>query len=268
MRAGLVILSMLALLVLAGAVPVRDGAQTAVFSSPVFLIVAAALSVSLAACSFRQRRDIPFLLCHAGIILILAGAFARFIRGEFYEVTIPVTPSHRALNLQMPDGEKRPLGFGLSVVDFSVDFYPPVYRLIRSDEEPDEFVLEDDGFIDLPGHGRINASELKLPGVQGWKPVHELPDGSRVELKMLKPKHYEARLEFSMPDDTSEQASLAVNHPVCHGGWWFHLESYDPRAGRFVILKIKRDPGLRAVKGGIWMAMIGTFGLCFRRRRP
>jgi cytochrome c biogenesis protein ResB len=212
MRAGLIILCILTLLMIAGAIPVKDGSQTAIFSTPVFILAAAALAVALIIRSVRNlhARKIPFLLCHLGIVLILAGALVRFVRGENYEVTIPVASSHRALNLRMPDGTARPLGFGLSVTDFTVEFYDAVQRQV--------------------------------------------------------PRHYEAQLEFALPDDTMKQAVLAVNRPVFQGGWWFYLQSYDAREKRFVIVRVKRDPGLPAVKGGIWMVMIGTAALCFRKR--
>lgn len=212
MRTGLVILAVLTLLMIAGAVPVKDGSQTAIFSTPVFLLTAAALAVSLIVCSVRRFhwRQIPFLLCHLGVVLILVGALARFVWGEKYQVTIPVTAHHRAFNLRMPDGTARPLGFGLSVTDFRVEFYDTEDRQT--------------------------------------------------------PKYYEAMLDFVLPDDTIKQVLLAVNRPVFQGGWWFHLESYDARAQRYVILGVKRDPGLPAALGGIWTVLIGTAGLCFRKR--
>jgi hypothetical protein len=263
------VLGVLTLLMIAGAVPVKDGSQTAIFQTPVFLLAAAALAVSLIVCSVRRLhwRNIPFLLCHLGAVLILAGALTRFVWGEKYEVTIPVARSHRALNLRMPDGTPRPLGFGLSVTEFSVGFYNPVYRLMAGDKVLGEFTAGNGSFLDLGERGRIAVAELKLPGVHGWKPQYMLPNGLRLECSALTPKHYEARLEFALPDNSAEQAVLAVNRPVFHGGWWFHLQSYDAHAGRYVIVGIKRDPGLRAALGGIWMVMAGTAGLCFRKQR-
>jgi len=213
MRTGLILLSVLTLLMIAGAIPVKDGSQTAIFQTPVFILAAAALAVSLVVCSAKNLhwRKLPFLLCHLGLVLILAGALARLVWGENYEATIPVARSHRALNLRMPDGTARPLGFGLSVTDFKVEFYDSIERKV--------------------------------------------------------PKHYEASLEFALPDDTMEQAILAVNQPVFQGGWWFHLQSYDAHAERYVIVAIKRDPGLRVTLTGIWMVMVGTAGLCFRKQR-
>ncbi len=212
MKFGIIILCALLLFLLAGVVPGAGGLNaSAIYYSPIFILTAAALAGSLILCSVQRRRwrKVPFLLCHLGVVLILAGAMARFVWGEKYEVTIPVARNHRALNLRMPDGTARPLGFGLSVTKFSVEFYDSAARKT--------------------------------------------------------PKVYEAQLEFSMPDNTAEQARLAVNHPVFHGGWWFHLQSYDARAGRYVILAVKRDPGLWAVTGGFWMLIIGTFLICFRR---
>lgn len=215
MRTGLVILCILTLLMIAGAFPVQDGSQTAIFSTPVFILASAALAASLLVCSAKKIRwrSTLFLLCHLGIVLILAGALARFVWGEKYEVTVPVSRSHRAVNLRMPDGAARPLGFGLSVTDFSVEFYDDVERRT--------------------------------------------------------PKYYEAQLEFAHADNTSQTALLAVNKPVLYDGWWIHLQSYDARAERYIIVALKRDPGLPAVKSGIWMLMTGTTGLCLRKRgRP
>ena len=96
MRVAVILLCMLGLLMIAGAVPARDGAQTAVFRSPVFVIILAGLALSCAVCVVRGRRfrSIPFVLCHAGVILIVAGAGLRLARGGKYEVSIPVTAEH------------------------------------------------------------------------------------------------------------------------------------------------------------------------------
>ncbi len=271
MRTGLILMAVLALFMIVGAVPVRSGSQTAIFSSPVFVVAAAGLAVSLLACALRRSRlrQLPFVLCHLGVVLVMAGALVRLARGETYEATIPVTRRHRAVNLRLPDGTARPLGFAVSVTRLSVEFYDPVYRLLRGARTLGEFPVREGGVLDLGEYGTLAVSELKLPGVQGWLPRHALPGGARLEVLARVPKHYEAGLEFYEGEAPPRAAGLAVNRPVHHGGWWFHLQSYDARAGRFVVVAVKRDPGLPAALGGIWLVMAGTAGLCFRRpRRP
>jgi len=58
---------------------------------------------------------------------------------------------------------------------------------------------------------------------------------------------------------------VSINHPAQFKGWRFYLMSYDQMRQSYVQLSVRRDPGRNAVIAGIWLTIIGTFVLCFRR---
>lgn len=61
----------------------------------------------------------------------------------------------------------------------------------------------------------------------------------------ISPKQYTSRIAFV--DDTIE---VSVNHPARYHGSWIYQADYDHAAGRYVVLKVVRDPWL-------WLTYIG-----------
>ncbi len=83
-------------------------------------------------------------------------------------------------------------------------------------------------------------------------------------------KYYEATLIIE--DQTSlmqTDEKLIVNSPVRENGWKIYLMNYTVSSdGTYdIYLLLKRDPAEYISDAGIWMTVIGSFIMCFGRRR-
>lgn len=280
MRIGLLLLGVAVLFMVSGAIPAEGDTQTVVFRTPLFVALMACIAGITTVCCVRRRirlRSVPFLICHVGAVLILAGGFIRYLRGRDTQLAAPVSGTHAIAQLTLPNDDTVRLPFSIAVLDFDVQFYPPVYRLFRRQgpNGADDGVAGD-APVDLPVAGRdtVDLGELGTLAVDAlrtaggeWRQHYLLTDGSQLERLSPTPRHFAARLRFTDADGTTANRTVAVNHPVHHGGWWFYLQSYDPPTQRFVVLRVKRDPGRPMVIGGIWMLIVGCALTCWRRER-
>jgi cytochrome c biogenesis protein ResB len=91
-----------------------------------------------------------------------------------------------------------------------------------------------------------------------------LDDGAFLHLAGQTPSHYGVTLQISDGEKELE-LPISINHPAGYKGWRFYLTSYDQRSRSYVVLSARRDPGRGTVIAGIWIVMIGTFVLCFRK---
>lgn len=280
MTVTIYILIALVLLMLAGAIPVGEGAQVAVFRTPVFVLLLGALSVSCVLCSIRRRfalRNAGFHLTHLSVVLILAGAFVGFLAEKRGQFALPVDPQHSVRELPLTGGGTADLGFGVAVKSFEVSRFDPDYALYRpavtgeGGREEVEYVLErtvrisSDGTLDLGPLGRIEAGGLKNDAGD-WVTQRALEDGWL--LQMIPPADKEQRAVLRITDDqgTEAEKSSVVNHPAVHRGWRFYLVSYDRESQRYVVLLARRDPGRVLVIAGVFALMAGVALICFVRR--
>lgn len=263
---------------IAGALPARGGGQTAVFASPLFIALLAALCGLLLRCSVRRRhlRHVGFVLCHSGLVLILAGALVGFLLGQRTQFAAPVSSEHVLRELPGPGEQSIPLGFGLSVASFAVQFHDPDYHLYLPPRGKGDYVFQRVLTPDREGRLVVDAA-LAVPAADlrdaqgGWVRQHVLPDGRLLQMAEPVPRHYEAILRISPETRPSRTAVLAVNHPVSEQGWRFYLMSYDQHQRQYVVLSARRDPGRILVIPGLWAAILGTAWLCWfpiRRRDP
>lgn len=260
----------LILFLAAGAIPVHGGNPTIIFQTPAFLAAAAAGAFLLLAACFLRRpplRQMAFALTHAGLVLLMAGAFIDW-RGEqrIDGVRLPVGMGHAIGKLRGAAGQTVDLGFTLEVVDFSVSFYDPVYSLFRPDESaPDGwvFVRKVDPRVpstlrQVPG-GALDVADLKVR--DHWVPERTLPDGWILRKQPEVPRWYEADVRITT-DGVARSRGLAVNHPVAVNGWQVLLVSYGSEPMAYVELAFKRGPGRRLVVAGIWCVIVGVALLC------
>lgn len=81
------------------------------------------------------------------------------------------------------------------------------------------------------------------------------------------PKYYYADMIVDLgTGESAKKITLSVNHPHHENGWKIYLMDYNDTTGQ-VTLMFKRDPGEYLTSAGIWMVIIGTFLMCFVRRR-
>lgn len=272
--AGVVLMAMLVLFLMAGAIPVDHGKQVVIFQTPAFVTVAFLGGVvMLIACFRRQRpfRQVAFVLSHAGLVLLMAGAFIDW-RGEkrIDGVRLPVAMGHAVGRLRDLNGNAVDLGFTLAVQKFSVNYYDPVYSLNRPDSSHS---AKGDGYVMVTTvDPRVPSSLRQVPvdsmsvatlNPQGaWLQEVALSNGWILRKQKEIPRWFEAEVQITVNGD-SQSRRLAVNHPLLVNGWQILLVSYGTEPIRYVELAFKQSPGHRLVVGGIWVVLVGVFMLCF-----
>ena len=274
MRFAVVILCAVILLLLAGVLPVGKGlSATAVYTSPVMILLLALLSAASIKCCFK-RRPVGFILVHLGIVIILAGAFVGYIAGK--KGTIQLQMFRPVAASGLTGANPVPFGFEVAAKDFEVKFYPPVYHLYRElprdqlqpgqmpFEKTAEYDMTGKDFIDVQGIGRIEVSNLWNDARGEWTSRRMLDSGSFLHLASQTPSHFGVTLQIADGEKELE-LPISINHPAGYKGWRFYLTSYDQRSRSYVVLSARRDPGRGTVIAGIWIVMIGTFLLCLRK---
>ncbi len=278
MKFAVFLMSCLLLFFLAGAFPIDDAnSQLIVFKTPAFILLAGALAASLLNCCWKRRRmrsarGIGFQLTHLGMVLIMAGAFIGFVRGQRERFSIPLV-KHAALNRFRGEGGKIvEFDFKITASDFVVDFYPPQYALYRAPQAEgadfefvDKFpVPENSDVMELKEGGQVALEELRQDGTD-WKPFLHLPNGYALQRLQHTPKHFEALLHLTDESGEELERKVMVNHPVDFKGWRFYLSSYDQQQRLYIVLSARRDPGRGAVIAGLWAVIIGVTLICFAK---
>jgi len=128
MLTAVILFLLLVLFMLAGVLPVHGGMQSVIFHTPVFMLIMAGLAFSLLACCWKRKgfdaRKLAFQLTHLGIVVIFAGALTGYLKAKKSEFVLPISGHHEVHQLPGPDERSsHDLGFGISVTDFTVDFY-------------------------------------------------------------------------------------------------------------------------------------------------
>lgn len=277
-RFMLILLGLLVLFMIAGGIPIEGGAQTTVFRTPAFialLVTLCALLILGCARYGRGLRRAVFWPAHLGIVLILLGAGLGFLSGVSGHLAMPMGSWHMADRLPAGQGDSIPLGFGLSVRDFDVKHYDPTYLLYhpKTDEARKaedyslvtELALTVDGVLPIEGYGEVPRSELWDVAASAWVPQLSLTNGWVLQRGRETPKEYTATLDIRKGRET-ETRVLKVNKPVTVNDWRIYLVSYEMHPRQYVQVFLRRDPGRRVVIAGIWLVIVGTTLLCWRRR--
>lgn len=72
-------------------------------------------------------------------------------------------------------------------------------------------------------------------------------------------RDYISELEVVDPNGTVlAKKDIEVNHPLHYGGYHFYQSSYDARAGRYTVLQVVSDTGIKIVFAGYWLLCIGV----------
>jgi len=84
-----------------------------------------------------------------------------------------------------------------------------------------------------------------------------------------KPRQYESSVKIiDQQDHTLNAAVISVNHPLRVNGWWVYQYGYGPDQTNTMCTELRcvKDYGLPFAALGGALLLIGTLGLCFRRR--
>jgi len=275
----LILLMALGVLMAAGGIPLEDDAQLAVFRTPVFIGLMAGFGLLLiVACARYGRRlkRIPFWLAHFGVVLMLFGAGLGYRTAVKGNLTLPVGGWHKVDRAMRADGSSMDLDFKVSVTEFDVVFYDPVYRLYKPTvAEPEtgedyahhgDIAPAGDGSLNVAGYGPVEPDRLRDPSTDDWLPQLALENGWILQAGERTPRKFVATVALAR-GDARRTEDVMVNHPVSFKGWRIYLMSYAMSPSPHVYLLVRRDPGRIFVIYGIWCVLIGTALLCWRKGR-
>lgn len=286
MRFGIILLCLIVLLLLTAVLPAGKGLDaSAVYYSPVFMLLQALLGSSLVWCCIKrtfsakpfgwaQGGQIGFYLVHLGIVVILGGALVGYIAGKKGQLQLQLF--HPVAAGGLIGEEQVPFGFEVAAKDFEVKFYPPVYHLytqipmdqLQPGQMPFEKTAEYDTtgkeVLDMDGIGRLAVSNLWNDAMGEWIPRRMIDSGAFLHRASQTPSHYGVTLQI-VDGDKELELPVSINHPAGYKNWRFYLMSYDQHNRSYVVLSARNDPGRNWVIAGIWATLIGTFVLGFRK---
>jgi hypothetical protein len=276
MRFGIVLFGLIILLLLTAVLPVSGGRNaTDIYYSPVMIVLLALLSGSSVWCCIKRKfslKQVGFYLVHLGIVVILVGAFIGYVSGKKGMLQLSLMPQQAESRLMMKNGEPVDFGFEVAAENFQVKFYPPIYHLYRQIppeqmvpgqmpfEKVSEFEPAGQTVLMLDDFGSFDVSNLWNEARQEWIQRRTVDAGVFLHRASQTPSYFGVTLLVE-----GEKIPISINHPAGYKGWRFYLMSYDQVNQRFVQLSARHDPGRNAVIVGIWLTLIGTFVLCFRR---
>lgn len=269
----IILFSATVLFLLAGALPCPGGDAALIFRSPVFIAILGIISILSLYCCWKKMRHPHFMLSHLGAVVILTGAFTGFLFGKSTQFNMPIMPAMLVDKIAAPGGASWNLGFSFSVADFKADYYNPDYSLFIPDKTKKDdfrksgtFSTEKVSTIDLGKWGSVPISNLKDEKTGKWTDRFTFDNGCTLMSENAVPKDYEAKIRIVPKNGNEFASSLKVNSPVSYEGWRIYLVSFDGDRKPYVQLLAKKDPGRTTVIAGIWMLMIGTFIICFKRK--
>lgn len=272
MKPSVILMAVLTALMLGASVVAVFTKETAIYTSPVFIVGAVLFLILQIACIIRfpfRIRKIGFYICHIGIVVTLLGAFASGLWMRETRFNIPVDPGSAFGVVQNEDGTDLDFGFQISVSDFSVEKYDPEYQLLRRDEAaPEGYVVLKEGLMpDRKGFYELGApygdvAKEELIDEAGFVDLIRVAEDVFLSKLPQADKAYEAHLDF-YENGAKSSAILRVNDPHTYQGWKFYLMDYDHEGERYVALYTKHDPGNLAIGVGLWMLMAGTALMCF-----
>ena len=148
----------------AASVPGTFAEEKGIYSTLIFRAMIGLLGINLTLCTVRRARVLPgpVVVMHAGIVLILAGAFV----GSFgFVETVNIYEGTSVDKAYRWDVKKDvPLDMNLTVKKINTEFYPTPVRVgvLKGDEKVGLFELNTGGSFNL-GEYRIRADSLEFP---------------------------------------------------------------------------------------------------------
>ncbi|OGR41682.1 MAG: hypothetical protein A2X35_12455 [Elusimicrobia bacterium GWA2_61_42] len=268
-----------------------------VYGAPWFAALGVLAAANIAACSLRRARTASahFLLLHAGLVVIIAGAFVtRFFR---FEAELPLRAGTLS-DLAYSGGASYKLPFSVQLEDFRLEYYAePLGRLAVLDEAGRrEFDAEEGAVIKVPS-ARAEIKVLRLvrdfglaagnkvtekspywhnPAAQleitaggkkqrlwffsNFPGMHrgQLPFHIFYSLEQAEIKNFISKVTLIPGEGPKVCAEIAVNKPLKAGGYTLYQTSYDPADAGYSLLTVTRDRGVWVVYAGFTMLLMGV----------
>ncbi|HBA62211.1 MAG TPA: hypothetical protein DCZ92_15630 [Elusimicrobia bacterium] len=268
-----------------------------VYGTPWFAALGLALAANIAACSLRRLKTAPahFTLLHAGLVIIIAGAFAtRFYR---FEAKLPLHTGAASSKVYTQDASYE-LPFSVSLKDFRLEYYAEPRGRITVQENGAARVFDaregetittaggatikvlrvtrDFGLtaknevIDKSPYWHNPAVRLELlsggkkkklwffgnfPGMHG----QDLPYRVSYAVEGAEIKNFYSSILVKLSTGTEISAEVSVNTPLRYGGYTLYQTSYDPSDAGYSLLTVTMDRGVWVVYAGFSLLLLGIF---------
>ena len=234
-----------------------------------------------------KTRRIGYVLIHASIIIVIAGATLRTYQKEEGMVHLLVGRTTEWMSVM--EGGKQierevRLPFQVRLDEFSVEFYEMVYVFVPGDQGPVASLSVERGHeTDVSGsHIRVVGSRVAetvvAPGMPPRKQhiaivevdgeVGEIPAdtpvGNEKFALLYKTDSGEVKLyqsKVTLLDDAGNELvtqDVLVNHPLVYDGWWLYQSNWNPKNLKYSGLHAVRDPGLPFAFVGLVILVLGV----------
>ncbi len=239
--------------------------------------------------TFRLKKDVGFILNHAGlfILLVSSGFGAADSRHLFMRINEGETLSYAE---HYGTGIIVELPFKLTLEDFVMEFYAPKFFLIDaqngemkqiSDNSPQGWKVTVDSLIDRAGFVpealiSVKGPDVDTVGMVGGGNNMQPPKFLRIDkfryisMGDLQTKSYCSHVILSRDNDPDRKEEIRVNHPMISGSWWIYQFSYDQKMGchsKYSVLELVHDPWIIPVYMGILMLFAGAVSLFWKGGR-
>lgn len=267
-----------------------------VYGSAWFAALGLLLAANIAACSARRLKTAPayFTLLHAGLVLIIAGAFAtRLYR---FEAAMPLHAG-QASSLAYTDTASYTLPFSVKLEDFRLEYYAEPQGVITVEEGGRAYILnsKEGAAIKTPGGAALKVLRLvkdfgltgknevvekspywlnpaaRLEIIQGGKKrelwffanfpgMHgqDLPFSVSYRLEQAEIKNFTSTVTVTPAAGPATRVEIAVNKPLAFGGYTLYQTSYDPSDAGYTLLTVTRDRGVWVVYAGFILLLSGV----------
>lgn len=237
-----------------------------------------------------RLRRLSYILIHASIIIVIAGAAMKtYLKEEAY---LPIYVGQTATAARaMEKGETLnkalELPFQVRLDDFKVEFYdstPMVHVFKPGQRQPvvslnvdnkEEFTIAGSRIKTLgtrtesvspsPDHPPINVpvADIELDGNPGVL-VEGKAAGNEDFIVLYarqqgQVKKYESTISILDKDGNLKVTQdVVVNSPLIYDGWWLYQSNWDPNNLSFSGIHMVRDPGITVAFAGLVILVLGV----------
>ncbi|MFH1532134.1 MAG: cytochrome c biogenesis protein ResB [Pseudomonadota bacterium] len=234
-----------------------------------------------------KMRRIGYILIHASIIIVIAGATLRSYQKEEGMVHLLVGQTNDRMMVMEGGAQvdrKVRLPFTVRLDAFQVEFYEMLYVFLRGEQVPvAKLSVERSHEVDVAGsHVKAVGTRVEeVPGRPGHPPwqrhiitvdvdgeLGEIPQdvlvGNDKFALLYKTDRGEVKLyqsKVTLLDDQGNELvtqDVLVNHPLIHDGWWLYQSNWDRDDLRYSGLHAVRDPGLPFTLCGLVLLVLGV----------
>ncbi len=267
-----------------------------VYGAPWFAALGLLLAANIAACAFRRGFRVPahHLLLHAGLVVVIAGAFVTRLRR--FEAQLPLHKGEASDMAYTGDAGYR-LPFKAKLDDFRIEYYAePLGRLVLDENGSRKVFDAKPGLVIRPASGGTltvlrQVKDFGLtarngvvekspywfnPAVQAeyaakgrreklwffsnFPGMHagRLPFDLYYAVEQAEIKDFVSTVELAGAGGAALKGEVAVNRPLKFGGYTLYQTSYDQADAGYTLLTVTRDRGAWVVYAGFALVLTGV----------